>query len=309
MSEMMSQSGGVDSLLSSKGRSVPAYLSDDLAGRFERVRLDVVCPFCMGEKGGDALACFTCYGARLTEIGGDDLAVLEARERVLLAQRRAGDDVAPEVGSVEEGRASPVEVSRAPARLTLSRFMIFALVVWAAMLSVVLVALWVARSGSGRPSVVVISQPPRVVDLAGSASAEPDLGDADRRTAALLFVKTLYDVDPETRRADVLAALKMMTAEAAAKVSRGLKASGALEQERRLGLRVWWQRESVEFDPQDPTTVRLRGRRVIERAGRPDEYDPLQITLKLVVDPKGRTLENQKTGYLIGGVRVDAVQE
>lgn len=282
--------------------AAPAYLSDELDRRFTLVREDAACPFCSAAKNVGALACYTCYGAEvMRELGGDDLAVLEARETVLATGRQPiYEEVAVPTSpqrSVDDARVFSI-MSRSMLTIAVTMVLFFILALWA-----------VSRSFSQR-AVVAREVPAGAFEPGGvrtvAPSVIPSITDENRRTAALVFVKTVFDVDRETREDDLKVALAMMTPEAAAEFAQGLRKSGALEQERREGVRAWWQREAVEIDPLDPSVVRLRGRQMVDRAGGlPSIAIPMTIKITMEEDPHGRTPQNQMTGLRVKSFEVE----
>lgn len=296
---------------------VPAYLCDDLDDCFTLVRADAACPFCAASKNRGALACYACYGAEVMRpVGGGDLVTLERRETELAAASALLSTSAP-VHPASEAKPLFVPSRR---RLRLIRWLTCLMLVCATTLMVMVGSLLrsvnrstprraTATSAAARqapPPAAATAFDPRDVPMSTPTAGPPRITDENRRTAALLFVKTLYDVDRETRAVDLETALAMMTPESALRLAGELKESGMLERERRGGVRAWWQRELLEIDLLDSSVVWLRGSQVVDRAGRlPRLVIPMDIKVTFVEDPQGRTPQNQMTGLRISSFDVE----
>ncbi len=127
-------------------------------------------------------------------------------------------------------------------------------------------------------------------------------GDADKKYLVSEFVRLLYAVNPATRAPDVKTALEMMVPQSAAKFASYLKEQHVLERQRVESWQAVWTPQDVSVDRLDPFTLRVIGKQQITKLvnnATLQETKQLQLTLKLVADPAGRTDANRRSGFLV----------
>jgi len=130
-------------------------------------------------------------------------------------------------------------------------------------------------------------------------------GDADKKYLVSEFVRLLYAVNPATRAPDVKTALEMMVPQSAAKFASYLKEQHVLERQRAESWQAVWAPQDVSVDRLDPFTLRVIGKQQITKLvnnATLQETKQLQLTLKLVADPAGRTDANRRSGFLVAAV-------
>src|SRR5262245_2144257 len=130
-------------------------------------------------------------------------------------------------------------------------------------------------------------------------------GDADKRYLVGEFVKLLYAVNPATRAPDVKSALEMMAPQSAAKFAGYLKEQHILERQRAESWQAVWTPQDVSVDRLDPFTLRIIGKQQITKLVNNavlQETKQLQLTVKLVADPAGRSDANRRTGFLVAAI-------
>jgi hypothetical protein len=134
----------------------------------------------------------------------------------------------------------------------------------------------------------------------------PDsLGEADKQYIVGEFVKLLYRVNPATRAPDIKSALEMMAPQSAAKFAGYLKEQSILERQRAESWQAVWTPQDIALDKQDPFTVRVIGRQQITKLVTNtviQETKQLQLTVKIVADPAGRSDSNRRTGFLVAAI-------
>lgn len=165
------------------------------------------------------------------------------------------------------------------------------------------------------PSLVVIertAEGDRVVgddrqySLSGSVQLRADKpGDGDKKYAAAKWAETFFQIDPQTRRADIVRGLKMMTPDAAVTLVDQVKQSGEWETQRREEWQTVWRPQVVTVNHDDPYKVEIVGQQevtksvggIVQHASR-----QLMFTLALRADTAKRTEDNQNTGFRIAGI-------
>jgi hypothetical protein len=130
-------------------------------------------------------------------------------------------------------------------------------------------------------------------------------GDPDKKYIVGEFVKLLYAINPATRAVDVKSALEMMVPQSAAKFAAYLKEQHILERQRTESWQAVWTPQDVSIDRLDPYMLRVIGRQEITKLVNNtvlQETKQLQLTIKLVADPAGRSDNNQRTGFLVAAI-------
>lgn len=139
-----------------------------------------------------------------------------------------------------------------------------------------------------------------------AASISPDrLTDEDKKYAVGEFLAALYAIDPARRAAQLKAALEMMVPQSAAKFAAYLKEQRVVERQRVESWQSVWTPQDVSIDQRDPYTLRVIGRQEITRVVNHQavsEAKQLQLVVKLVADPAGRTDLNRRTGFLVASI-------
>jgi len=165
------------------------------------------------------------------------------------------------------------------------------------------------------PSLIVVersAEGDRVVgndhqfNFAGPVQVQPDKpGDGDKKYAASKWAETFFQIDPTTRRTDIIRGLKMMTPDAAVALVEQVKQSGEWETQRREEWQTVWKPQVIAVSPDDPYKVEIVGQQelnktvggVVQRLSR-----QLIFTLALKADTAKRTEDNQNTGFRIAGI-------
>jgi hypothetical protein len=130
-------------------------------------------------------------------------------------------------------------------------------------------------------------------------------GDADKKYLVGEFVNLLYGINPPTRAADVKTALEMMAPQSASRLAAYFKEQHILERQRAESWQAVWTPQDVSIDRIDPYTLRVIGRQEITKYinnAMVQETKQLQVNLKLIVDPAGRSNNNRRTGFLVAAV-------
>jgi hypothetical protein len=130
-------------------------------------------------------------------------------------------------------------------------------------------------------------------------------GESDKKYLVTEFVRSLYAVNPATRAADIKTALEMMVPQSALKFAAYLKDQRILEQQRTESWQAVWTPQDISIDRVDPYTVRVIGRQEITKLINNQvvqETKQLQLTVKLVSDPAGRTDQNKLMGFLVAAI-------
>jgi hypothetical protein len=129
--------------------------------------------------------------------------------------------------------------------------------------------------------------------------------DGDKRYLVGEFVKSLYAVNPTTRAPDIKAALEMMVPQSATRFAAYLREQHVLERQKAESWQTVWTPQDVAVDRVDPFTVRVIGRQEITKVVNNQvvqETKQLQLTVKLVADPAGRTDQNRRMGFLVAAI-------
>jgi hypothetical protein len=146
----------------------------------------------------------------------------------------------------------------------------------------------------------------RQFNFAGRVQVQPDKpGDGDKKYAASKWAETFFQIDPTTRRTDIIRGLKMMTPDAAVALVEQVKQSGEWETQRREEWQTVWKPQVLAISPDDPYKVEIVGQQeinktlggVVQRLSR-----QLMFTLALKADTAKRTEDNQNTGFRIAGI-------
>ena len=146
----------------------------------------------------------------------------------------------------------------------------------------------------------------RQFNFSGSVQVQPDKpGDGDKKYAASKWAETFFQIDPATRRTDIIRGLKMMTPDAAVALVEQVKQSGEWETQRREEWQTVWKPQVVAVSPDDPYKVEIVGQQeinktvggLVQRLSR-----QLIFTLALKADTAKRTEDNQNTGFRIAGI-------
>lgn len=131
------------------------------------------------------------------------------------------------------------------------------------------------------------------------------LGVEDKQYLVSEFVKLLYRVNPATRAPDIKSALEMMAPQSAARFAAYLKEQSILERQRAESWQAVWTPQDIAVDRQDPFTVRVIGRQGITKLVNHavvQETKQLQLTVKIIADPAGRSDSNRRTGFLVAAI-------
>lgn len=146
----------------------------------------------------------------------------------------------------------------------------------------------------------------RQYTLSGSVQIRPDRpGDGDKKYAAAKWAETFFQIDPQTRRADIVRGLKMMTPDAAVALVEQVKQSGEWETQRREEWQTVWTPQVVSVSHDDPYKVEIVGQQEINKTiGGAVQHASRQLmfTLALRADTAKRTADNQNTGFRIAGI-------
>lgn len=129
--------------------------------------------------------------------------------------------------------------------------------------------------------------------------------DSDKKYLVGEYVRSLYAINPATRAADIKAALEMMVPQSATKFAGYLKEQHVLEQQRAESWQAVWTPQDVTIDRVDPYTVRVLGKQEVTKIVNnqvAQETKQLQLTVKLVADPAGRTDQNKRMGFLVAAI-------
>ena len=183
-----------------------------------------------------------------------------------------------------------------------------------AMLSLALAGLLTFKL-TRRPSLIVVERTPegdRVVGddqhyaLSGPVQVLADKpGDGDKKYLVTKWSESFFQVDPRTRRDDLVRGLKMMTPEAAIALVEEVKRSGEWETQRREEWQTVWKPQSVTISSDDRYKVQVIGQQQITKTiSGVTQHDTRQLvfTVALRPDTAKRTGDNQNTGFRVAGV-------
>src|ERR1044072_3351015 len=116
--------------------------------------------------------------------------------------------------------------------------------------------------------------------------------------------KAFFQIDPQTRRADIVRGLKLMTPDAAVALVDQVKQSGEWETQRREEWQAVWKPQVITISVDDAYKVQIVGHQwitkplsvFIHHAGR-----QIICTLPVRADTAHRTEDNQNTGFRVAG--------
>lgn len=129
--------------------------------------------------------------------------------------------------------------------------------------------------------------------------------ESDKKYLVGEYVRALYAINPATRAGDIKAALEMMVPNSATKFATYLKEQHVLEQQRAESWQAVWSPQDMTIDRVDPYTVRVLGKQEVTKVVNNQvmqETKQLQLTVKLVADPAGRTDQNKRMGFLVAAI-------
>jgi hypothetical protein len=165
------------------------------------------------------------------------------------------------------------------------------------------------------PSLIVVERTPegdRVVGddqhyaLSGPVQVLADRpGDGDKKYLVTKWSESFFQVDPRTRRDDLVRGLKMMTPEAAVALVEEVKRSGEWETQRREEWQTVWKPQSVTISSDDRYKVQVIGQQEITKTiSGVTQHDSRQLvfTVALRPDTAKRTGDNQNTGFRVAGI-------
>src|SRR5215211_3995638 len=165
------------------------------------------------------------------------------------------------------------------------------------------------------PSIIVVERTPdgdRVVaddqhyTLTGPVQVLADRpGDGDKKYLVRKWAESFFQIDPRTRRDDLVRGLKMMTPEAAVALVEEVKRSGEWETQQREQWQSVWKPQSVTISSDDPYKVQVIGQQEITKTiSGVTQHDARQLvfTIALRPDTAKRTEDNQNTGFRVAGI-------
>lgn len=165
------------------------------------------------------------------------------------------------------------------------------------------------------PSLIVVERTPegdRVIadgrhsSLSGPVQVLADRpGDGDKRYLVRKWAESFFQIDPRTRREDLVRGLKMMTADSALALVEEVKRSGEWETQQREEWQSVWKPQSVTISSDDPYKVQVIGQQEITKTiGGVTQHDLRQLvfTVALRPDTGKRTEDNQNTGFRVAGI-------
>lgn len=142
--------------------------------------------------------------------------------------------------------------------------------------------------------------------LSGSVQVRPDQpGDGDKKYLATKWAESFFQIDPRTRRADIVRGLKMMTPDGAIALVNQVKQSGEWETQQREEWQSVWKSQVVTISADDPYKVQIVGQQEISKTiGGVEQHSTRQLifTLALKPDTAKRSEDNQNTGFRIAGI-------
>jgi hypothetical protein len=146
----------------------------------------------------------------------------------------------------------------------------------------------------------------RQFTLPGSVQLRPDSpGDGDKKYLAARWAESFFKIDPQTRRADIVRGLKLMTPDAAVALVDQVKQSGEWERQRREEWQTVWKPQVITLSLDDPYKVQVVGHQAITKTMSGVVHHSsrqLICTLALRPDTAKRTDDNQNTGFRIAGI-------
>jgi hypothetical protein len=166
-----------------------------------------------------------------------------------------------------------------------------------------------------RPELVVVERTPegdRVVGddrhytMQGSVQVRPDRpADGDKKYLAAKWAESFFRIDPQSRQADIVRGLKLMTPDAAVALVEQVKQTGEWETQRREEWQTVWKPQVITVSTDDPYKVQVVGQQSITKTvSGLVQHASRQIicTLILKADSAQRTEDNQNTGFRIAGL-------
>jgi hypothetical protein len=142
--------------------------------------------------------------------------------------------------------------------------------------------------------------------LSGTVQVRPEeTGDGDKKYLAAKWAESFFQIDPKTRRADIVRGLKMMTPDGAVALVAQVKQSGEWETQQREEWQAVWKPQAVTISRDDPYKVQLIGQQEISKTiGGVAQHSSRQLvfTLALRPDTAKRSEDNQNTGFRIAGI-------
>jgi hypothetical protein len=130
-------------------------------------------------------------------------------------------------------------------------------------------------------------------------------GDGDKKYLITKWAESFFQIDPRTRRGDLVRGLKMMTPEAAVALVEEVKRSGEWETQQREEWQSVWKPQSVTISSDDPYKVQVIGQQEITKTiSGVTQHDARQLvfTVALRPDTAKRTEDNQNTGFRVAGI-------
>ena len=146
----------------------------------------------------------------------------------------------------------------------------------------------------------------RQYNLNGPVQIGPDRpGDGDKKYLASKWSDAFFQIDPQTRRADIVRGLKLMTPDAAVALVEQVKQSGEWETQRREEWQTVWKPQVLTISPDDPYKVQIVGQQIVTKTvSGAVQHSTRQLicTLTLRPDTSKRTEDNQNTGFRVSGI-------
>ncbi len=146
----------------------------------------------------------------------------------------------------------------------------------------------------------------RHYSLQGAIQLRPDQpGDGDKKYVAAKWAESFFQIDPQTRRTDIMRGLKLMTPDAAVALVEQVKKTGEWETQRSEEWQAVWKLQVITVNGDDPYKVQVVGRQEISKtvAGvLQHSIRQLICTLALRPDSAKRTEDNQNTGFRVAGI-------
>jgi hypothetical protein len=143
-------------------------------------------------------------------------------------------------------------------------------------------------------------------NLQGSVQLLADKpGDGDKKYLAAKWAESFFQIDPQTRRADIVRGLRLMTPDAAVALVDQVKQTGEWETQRLEEWQAVWKPQVITLSVDDPYKVQVVGHQVIHKTiSGVVQHSSRQLicTLALRPDPSRRTDDNQNTGFRVAGI-------
>jgi len=130
-------------------------------------------------------------------------------------------------------------------------------------------------------------------------------GDGDKKYVAGKWAESFFQIDPQTRRADIVRGLKLMTPDAAVALVDQVKQTGEWETQRSEEWQTVWKPQVISVSGDDPYKVQVVGQQEISKTiGGVVQHTSRQLicTLALRTDTAKRTEDNQNTGFRVAGI-------